>query len=49
MILYAYIQAQHCELDFYDRYYRPGSYLRTHRDHMKKWHGTQSAAGKRAA
>ena len=49
MILYAYIQAQHIELDFYDKYYRPGSYLTTHRDHMKKWHGAKAAAGKRAA
>ena len=49
MILYAYIQAQHIELEFYDKYYRPGSYLTTHRDHMKKWHGAKAAAGKKAA
>jgi hypothetical protein len=33
-----FLQAQHLDLDFYDRYFRPGAYLRTHRDHMQVWH-----------
>jgi len=33
-----YLQAQHLDLDFYDRFYEPGAYLRTHAEHMKRWH-----------
>jgi hypothetical protein len=49
MILYAYAQVQHIELEFYDQYYRPGAYLPSHRDHMKKWHKKEAKAGRRAA
>ncbi len=38
MSLQYYIQIQHCDLEFYDKYYRPGAYLRTHKEHMSKWH-----------
>ena len=34
-----FLQAQHLDLDFYDRFFRPGAYLSTHRDHMRVWHG----------
>jgi hypothetical protein len=33
-----YLQAHHLDLDFYDRHFKPGSYLRTHEEHMEKWH-----------
>lgn len=33
-----YLQAHHLDLDFYDRFYKPGSYLRTHAAHMETWH-----------
>ena len=33
-----YAQAQHIDLDFYDRFYGPESYLETHREHMARWH-----------
>ncbi|MGN6380093.1 MAG: hypothetical protein ACTHNU_14160 [Gaiellales bacterium] len=33
-----YVQAQHIDLDFYDRHFRPGAYLSTHADHMAVWH-----------
>lgn len=33
-----YLQAHHLDLEFYDTFYEPGSYLRTHADHMAKWH-----------
>lgn len=33
-----YLQAHHLDLDFYDKFYKPGSYLRTHAHHMEKWH-----------
>jgi len=33
-----YLQAHHLDLEFYDEFYKPGAYLRTHAEHMKKWH-----------
>jgi hypothetical protein len=34
-----YLQAHHLDLEFYDRFYQPGAYLRTHAGHMARWHG----------
>ncbi len=34
-----YLQAQHLDVEFYDRFYQPGAYLRTHASHMARWHG----------
>jgi hypothetical protein len=34
-----YVQAHHLDLDFYDRFLKPGAYLRTHAEHMPRWHG----------
>ncbi|GAB3678557.1 hypothetical protein [Saccharopolyspora tripterygii] len=34
-----YVQAHHLDLDFYDHFFKPGAYLRTHATHMQKWHG----------
>jgi hypothetical protein len=34
-----YVQAQHIDLDFYDRFFKPGAYLRTHAEHLERWHG----------
>ena len=33
-----HLQAHHLDLEFYDRFFKPGAYLRTHAEHMKKWH-----------
>ena len=33
-----YVQAHHLGLDFYDHFFKPGAYLRTHADHMQRWH-----------
>lgn len=33
-----YLQAQHLDTGFYDRFYEPGSYLETHARHMERWH-----------
>jgi hypothetical protein len=33
-----YVQAQHIDTDFYDENFRPGAYLRTHAEHMQRWH-----------
>jgi hypothetical protein len=38
MFLIMYLQAHHIDLDFYDRFYRPGAYLKTHSAHMERWH-----------
>lgn len=33
-----YLQAFHLDTDFYDHFYRPGSYLQTHANHQQDWH-----------
>jgi len=33
-----YLQAHHLDLEFYDTFYKPGAYLKTHADHMEQWH-----------
>ena len=33
-----YVQAHHLDLEFYDHFFQPGAYLRTHADHMQRWH-----------
>jgi hypothetical protein len=38
-----YVQAHHLDLEFYDRFFAPGSYLRTHTEHMQRWHGPEEA------
>lgn len=38
MFLVMYLQAHHLDLDFYDKFYKPGAYLKTHATHMAKWH-----------
>ena len=34
-----YVQAHHLDLDFYDRFFKTGAYLRTHAEHVQRWHG----------
>jgi hypothetical protein len=41
-----YLQAHHLDLDFYDAKFAPGSYLRTHRDHLARWHGSNGETAK---
>ncbi len=36
-----HLQAQHLDVEFYDRFYRPGAYLQTHADHLRRWHGIE--------
>jgi len=38
IFLITYLQAHHLDLEFYDRFYKPGAYLKTHADHMTRWH-----------
>jgi hypothetical protein len=35
---FMYLQAHHLDLEFYDKFYEPGAYLRTHAAHMARWH-----------
>lgn len=39
IFLITYLQAHHLDLEFYDTFYQPGAYLRTHALHMQRWHG----------
>ena len=34
-----YLQAHHLDLDFYDHYFTPGAYLKSHAEHLARWHG----------
>lgn len=36
-----FLQAHHLDLDFYDKFYNPGSYLKTHSSHMQRWHASR--------
>ncbi len=38
LFLITYLQAHHLDLEFYDTFYKPGAYLRTHAEHMERWH-----------
>ena len=38
IFLLTYLQAHHLDLEFYDRFYQPGAYLKTHAEHMACWH-----------
>lgn len=38
IFLITYLQAHHLDLEFYDTFYKPGAYLKTHATHMACWH-----------
>jgi len=38
IFLITYLQAHHLDLEFYDHFYKPGSYLKSHAEHMARWH-----------
>ena len=38
MFVITYLQAHHLDLDFYDSFYKPGAYLKTHAEHLSRWH-----------
>ena len=44
MHLLYFIQACHLDVDFYDKYFKEGAFLHTHREHMEKWHGQAAPA-----
>jgi hypothetical protein len=43
MIATIYLQVHHLDLEFYDEFYKPGAYLRTHAEHMARWHGSRGS------
>jgi hypothetical protein len=47
IFLLTYLQAQHIDLDFYDHYFKPGAYLSTHTNHMRKWHDDRKFKSRR--
>ncbi|AEF38733.1 hypothetical protein [Hoyosella subflava] len=38
VVLTGYVQAVHLDTEFYDTHYRPGAYLRSHKEHWDRWH-----------
>jgi hypothetical protein len=34
-----YLQAQHLDTEYYDHFFRHGAYLRSHAEHLARWHG----------
>lgn len=40
MVATIYLQAHHLDLEFYDRFFKPGAYLPTHANHFARWHGS---------
>ena len=44
---FIYLQAHHLDLEFYDRHFKPGAYLRTHARHMERWHLRKEDAPRR--
>jgi hypothetical protein len=38
MHLLYFIQAHHLDTDFYDKYFKDGAYLETHKNHFDMWH-----------
>jgi hypothetical protein len=38
ILVFIYLQAHHIDLEFYDHHFKPSAYLRTHAEHMAKWH-----------
>ena len=38
MHLMWFMQVHHLDLDFYDKFFKPGAYSQTHRDHLATWH-----------
>lgn len=39
IVLPGFVQTQHIDTDYYDTHFEPGSYLETHAEHMRRWHG----------
>lgn len=38
VLILMYLQAHHLDLEFYDKLFQPGAYLKTHAGHFERWH-----------
>lgn len=38
IVLPGFVQAIHLDTDYYDNFFKPGAYLKSHADHMDLWH-----------
>jgi hypothetical protein len=38
MYVMMFLQAHHLDTDFYDRHFTSGAYLKTHAEHLRRWH-----------
>ena len=38
IVVPGYVQSIHLDNEYYDAFYKPGAYLKSHADHMKLWH-----------
>ncbi|MDX2005947.1 MAG: hypothetical protein SFU83_11775 [Meiothermus sp.] len=36
-----FLQTHHLDLEYYDQFFEPGSYLPTHKEHLEAWHGVK--------
>jgi hypothetical protein len=45
LYLIMYLQAHHLDLEFYDKFYKSGAYLKTHARHMARWHPETASNG----
>ncbi len=45
MFVMMFLQAHHLDLEFYDKHFEPGAYLRTHAAHMERWHPESGGFG----
>jgi hypothetical protein len=43
IVMPGFVQSQHIDTGFYDTHYRDGAYLRTHAEHMERWHAGGTA------
>jgi hypothetical protein len=42
IFLIMYLQAHHLDLEFYNKFFKPGAYLKTHAHHMRRWHSREA-------
>jgi len=42
IFILTYLQAHHLELEFYDHHFGSGAYLKTHANHIARWHPEES-------
>lgn len=47
MFVIMYLQAHHLDLEFYEKFYKPGGYLKSHATHMERWHPGQKTGGQK--